>query len=66
MVQRLILKELFSHPSRGCGKNVIIFGANFGSSVHANNRANNILALVKDVIQGINDTTFYAEKNVLK
>ena len=32
------------------------------SSAHANNRANNILALAKDFIQGINGTTIYAEK----
>ena len=32
------------------------------SSVHANNRANNILVLGKDFIQGINSTAIYAEK----
>ena len=32
------------------------------SSVHANNRANNILVLGKDFIQGINGTTIDAEK----
>ena len=32
------------------------------SSVHVNNRANNISVLGKDFIQGINDTTIYAEK----
>ena len=32
------------------------------SSVHANNKANNILAPGKDIIQGINGTTIYAEK----
>ena len=32
------------------------------SSVHANNRANNILALGKDFIQRINGATVYAEK----
>ena len=31
------------------------------SSVHANNRANNILVLGKDFIQGIHGTTIYAE-----
>ena len=55
-------KGSFSHPSGGYGKNVIIFGANLSSSVHANNRANNILALGKDFIQGVNGTTIYAEK----
>ena len=51
-------KESFSHPSRGCGKNVIIFGADLSSSVHANNRAKNMLVLGKDFIQGINGTVF--------
>ena len=55
-------KGSFSHPSGGYGKNVIIFGADLSSSVHANNRANNLLVLGKDFIQGINGTTIYAEK----
>ena len=44
------------------GVNVITFGADLNSSTHANNKANNILVLGKDFIQGINDTTIYAEK----
>ena len=43
-------------------KNVIIFGVDMSSSVHATNRANNIYVMDKDFIQGINDTTIYAEK----
>ena len=39
-----------------------MFGADLSSSTHANNRANNILVLGKDFIQGINGTTIYAEK----
>ena len=52
----------FSHPSRGFGKNVITFGADLSSSVHANNKTRNILVLRKDFIQGIDDATIYAEK----
>ena len=44
------------------GVNVIIFGADLSSFVHANNRNNNILVLGKEFIQGINGTTIYAEK----
>ena len=55
-------KGSFSHPSGGYGKNVIIFGANLSSSVHAYNRGNNILTLGKDFIQRINGATIYAEK----
>ena len=53
----------FSHPSGGDGKNVIIFGADLSSFVHANNKVNNVLVLGKAFIQGINGTAIYAEKN---
>ena len=43
-------------------KNVIIFGVDTSSSIHATNRANNIYAMGKELIQGINGTTIYAEK----
>ena len=46
----------------GFGQNVIIFGADVSSSVHANNKTRNILVLGKDFIQGIDNTTIYAEK----
>ena len=57
------LRGSFSHPSRGDGKNVIIFGADMSSSTHAN-KVNKVLVLGKAFIQGINDTTIYAEKNI--
>ena len=43
-------------------RNVIIFGVDMNSSIHATNRANNIYVMGKEFIQGINDTTIYAEK----
>ena len=43
-------------------KNVIIFGVDMISSIHATNRANNIYVRGKDFIQGINDATIYAKK----
>ena len=46
----------------GFGRNCIIFGADMSSSVHANNKTNNILVLGKDFTQEINGTTLYAEK----
>ena len=55
-------RESFSHPSGGNGTNVIIFGADLSSSVHANNKVNNVLVLGKALVQGINGTTIYAEK----
>ena len=52
----------FTHPSGGYGRNVIIFGADLSSSIHANNKTRSILVLGKDFIQGIDGTTIYAEK----
>ena len=47
------------------GRNVIIFGVDMNFSEHANNKRNNIYVMGKDYVQRINDTTIYAEKNVL-
>ena len=55
-------KGSFSHLSGRYGKNVIIFRADLSSSVHANNRANNILVLGKEFIQAVTGTEIYAEK----
>ena len=55
-------KGIFLHSGGTYGVNVIIFGADLSSSTHANDRANNILVLGKDFIQGVNGTTIYAEK----
>ena len=55
-------KGSFSHASGGYGKNVIIFGADMSSSVHAYSKVNNVLVLGKAFIQGINGTIIYAEK----
>ena len=41
---------------------VIIFGVDMSSSFYATNRANNIYVLGNEFIQGIDDTTIYAEK----
>ena len=45
------------------GRNAIIFGVDMSSSIHATNRANNIYVMGEGLIQGIHDTTLYAEKN---
>ena len=52
----------FTHPSGGAGRNVFIFGAHLSSFKHVNNKTRNISALGGDFIQGIDDTTIYAEK----
>ena len=62
MVLYLIFEGVFSFGSNGFGKNVIIFGADVSSSVHANNKTKNILVLSKDFVQGLDNTTIYAEK----
>ena len=43
-------------------KNVIIFGVDKSSNIHATNRANNIYVIGKELTQGINGTTIYAKK----
>ena len=44
------------------GKNVIIFGVNTQNSIHSTNKTQNIYFMGKDFIQGINNTTIFAEK----
>ena len=53
-------QDNFDHTTNA--KNVIIFGVDMSSSIHPTNRANNIYVMGEDFIQGINDTTIYAEK----
>ena len=53
---------IFSKGNNNNGKNVIIFGVHESSLVHANNKANNIYVMGDLFVQGINDTTLYAEK----
>ena len=55
-------KGEFSFGSNGFGKNVIIFGVDMTSSIHVNNRTESILVLGKDLRQGLDNTTIYAEK----
>ena len=49
-----------AHPTDA--RNVLIFGADMSSSVHATNRANHIYLMGTGLTQGINDTTIHAEK----
>ena len=52
----------FSKGNINNGRNVLIFGVHENSLVHANNKANNIYVMGDLFVQGINDTTLYAEK----
>ena len=52
----------FSKGNINNGRNVIIFGVHESSLVHANNKADNIYVMGDLFVQGINDTTLYAEK----
>ena len=52
----------FSEGSINNGRNVLIFGVHESSLFHSNNKANNIYVMGKDFVQGINDTTLYADK----
>ena len=52
----------FSKGNINNGRNVLISGVDESSLVHANNKANNIYVMGDLFVQGINDTTMYAEK----
>ena len=52
----------FSFGNKKDVKNVIIFGDNTSNSSHSTNKTQNIYVLGKDIVQGINNTTIYAEK----
>ena len=52
----------FSMGNINNGRIVLIFGVDESSLVHSNNKANNIYVMGDGIVQGINDTTLYAEK----
>ena len=52
----------FSIGNINNGRNVLIFGINESSVIHSNNKTNNIYVMGDGIVQGINDTTLYAEK----
>ena len=52
----------FSKRGINNGRNVLIFGVHESSLAHANNKGNNIYVMGDLFVQGINDTTLYAEK----
>ena len=56
------MKETFSFPIGEFGKNVMISGANMSSSVHFDNKKNNILIIGEGPTQGLDDTTLTEEK----
>ena len=52
----------FSIRNISNGRNVLIFCVNMSFSIHSTNKANNMYVLGKEFVQGINDTTLYAQK----
>ena len=56
-----ITEGCFTHTTNA--RNVLIFEVDMTFSVHATNRANHIYVMGTEFVQGINDTTIYAEKN---
>ena len=53
---------MFNKGNINNGRNVLIFGVRENSLIHTNNKANNIYIMGDLFVQGINDTTLYAEK----
>ena len=54
--------RMFSKGNINNGRNVLIIGVHENSLIHANNKANNIHIMGDLFVQGISDTTLYAEK----
>ena len=57
-------EDAFKHTT--LARNAIIFGFDMSFSVHANNKSRNIYVIGDTFIQGIDDTTIYAEKNLYR
>ena len=55
-----IREDNFDHTTNA--RNVLIFRADMSFSTHKTNKANNIYVMSELFVQGINDTTLYAEK----
>ena len=55
-------ESFFSFGNRTDAKKVTIFGVNTSNNSHSTNKTQNIYVLGKDFVQGINNTTIYAEK----
>ena len=55
---------MFSMGNINNGRNVSIFGVHKNSVIHSYNKANNIFVMSDGFVQGMNDTTLYAEKNI--
>ena len=47
----------------GFGKTAVIFGANMSSSVHIDNKKNDVLILCKEPTDGLDNTTLTAKKD---
>ena len=54
-------RSLFSIPKFDWVKNIIIFGVDMSSSVHANNKNKDVLILGKGQTQGLDNTTLTTE-----
>ena len=52
----------FSFPGGGYGQNVIIFGVDMNSSIHADNKGKDILVLGKSPARGLSEHSLTAEK----
>ena len=53
---------MFSMGNVSNGRNVIIFGVHVNSGIHSNNNTNKIYIMSDGFVQGMADTTLYAEK----
>ena len=56
---------IFGHSEGGTAKNVIIFEVDMSGLIHASNKTKDFLVLGKSLIQLIENTTIYVEKNLI-
>ena len=56
-------RSSFSFPGGGFGQNIIIFGADMGSSIHFDNKRKDILITGRRPTQGLGEHSLTAEKN---
>ena len=53
---------MFSMGNINNGRNVLIFGVHENSVIHSDNKVNNVFIMGDGFVEGINDTTLYAQK----
>ena len=62
MILHLLQEKVWQSPDSSFAQNVVIFGADMGCSIHANNKTKNILIIGEGLTQRLDDTTLTSGK----